>query len=198
MRDFCERVRPDGAEALNLIRTGAFDDLGGTRTEQFWHCLRAGRADSAEGDWLFRDASEQEVHAAFRAEPSVEQMLADESELLGFTISGHPLDRWPEIVWQTYCPVAKLSHYHNQSVTICGLIVVTRSHLQANGEPMKFISISDRTGIVECEIFAEAYAAHGLATVRYPVVEVFAHVQPFDNNAGFTLDVLRVGRPRAK
>ncbi len=63
---------------------------------------------------------------------------------------------------------------------------------------MKFISICDRTGIVECEIFAAAYRSTGLATVRYPVVEVVAEVTPFDNHAGFTLRVMRVGRPRTQ
>lgn len=198
VRDFCERVMPQGPEALNLIRVGAFDPLGGTRTEHFWHCLRASRADAGGTDWLFRDVNAQEVKATFRAEPSPLQMLADETELLGFTISGHPLERWPEIAWHSYCPISDLSRFHRQRVTVCGLIVVTRSHLQADGEPMKFISICDRTGIVECEIFAEAYAAHGLATVRYPVVEIFAHVQPFDNEAGFTLEVLRIGKPRER
>lgn len=63
---------------------------------------------------------------------------------------------------------------------------------------MKFISICDQSGIVEREIFAEAYRFHGLATVRYPVVEVTGEVQPFDNGAGYTLEVLRVQKPRVR
>ena len=76
------------------------------------------------------------------------------------------------------------------------VIIVSRSHLPQNGQPMKFISICDRTGIVECEFFAAAYRAYGLATVRYPVVQVTAEVKPFDNLAGYTLEVLRVQKPR--
>lgn len=80
----------------------------------------------------------------------MDQKLADESELLGFTISDHPLARWPKVAWNTYCPISELSHFHHQRVTtICGLIVVTRSHLQSNGDPLKFISICNRTGIME-------------------------------------------------
>ena len=86
--------------------------------------------------------------------------------------------------------------YPNQRVTVCGLIIVSRSHLQHNGQPMKFISICDRTGIVECEIFAAAYRLYGLNTIRYPVVQVTAEVKPFDNGAGYTLDVLQVEQPR--
>ena len=196
IRDFCERTRPEGTEALNLIRAGAFDSLGGTRTEQFWRCLHCHRDASTGADWLFRDTREDEIRATFREEPTALQKLQDEVELLGYTVSGHPLDCHPQVAWNTYCPIAELHRYLNQRVTVCGLIVVSRSHTQQTGEPMKFISICDYTGIVECEIFAAAYRADGLATVRYPVVQVTAEVKPFDNQAGYTLQVLSVGKPR--
>ena len=61
---------------------------------------------------------------------------------------------------------------------------------------MKFISICDRTGIVECEIFAAAYRSYGLNTIRYPVVQITGEVKPFDNVEGYTLDVLRVEKAR--
>lgn len=192
IRDFISRVRPDAHEALNLIRTGAFDCLGGTRTEQFWHCLHSARDVGHGDDWLFHDASEPIIRAQFREEPTLLQKLQDEQELLGYTVTGHPLDLHPRIAWQTYCPIADLHRYSNQTVTVCGLIIVSRTHLQQNGQPMKFISICDYTGIVECEIFAAAYRIYGLNTVRYPVVQVTAEVKPFDNLAGYTLEVMRV------
>ena len=196
IRDFSERVRPEGTEALNFIRAGAFDSLGGGRTEQFWRCMHCSRDMSAGADWLFRDAREDDIRAAFREEPTLWQKLHDEIELFGYTISGHPLDCHPQVAWDTYCPIADLHRYHGQRVTVCGLIIVSRSHLQHNGQPMKFISICDRTGIVECEIFAAANRLYGLNTIRYPVVQVTAEVKPFDNGAGYTLDVLRAGQPR--
>lgn len=195
VRDFCERVRPDAAEALNLIRCGALDGLGATRTEQFWQCLRSAQASGAGTDWLLPESAP--VRAAFRAEPEPRQCLRDEMDLLGFTIGGHPLDLHPEVAWDSYCPIAELHRYPNHQVTVCGLIVVSRSHLQQNGQPMKFISVCDRTGIVECEIFAAAYRAYGPATVRFPVVQVTGEVKPFDNGQGFTLDVRQVGKPRS-
>jgi error-prone DNA polymerase len=204
VRDFCERVRPEGPEALNLIRAGAFDNLGSSRTEQFWRCLHSSRDVNAGADWLFSKsphlpASESDpLRATYREEPTLLQKLHDELELFGYTITGHPLDLHPHIAWDTYCPIADLHRYHGQRVTVCGLIIVSRSHLQQNGQPMKFISICDRTGIVECEIFAAAYRLYGLNTVRYPVVQVTGEVKPFDNGAGYTLDVLRVQQPRMK
>jgi DNA polymerase III alpha subunit len=196
VRDFCERVRPEGTETLNLIRAGAFDSLGGNRTEHFWRCMHSSRDVNAGADWLFRDSREDKIRATFREEPTLLQKLHDEMELFGYTITGHPLDLHPHVAWDTYCPIADLHRYHGQRVTVCGLIIVSRSHLQQNGQPMKFISICDRTGIVECEIFAAAYRLYGLNTIRYPVVQVTAEVKPFDNGAGYTLDVLRVEQPR--
>jgi DNA-directed DNA polymerase III PolC len=196
VRDFCERVRPEGAEALNLIRAGAFDSLGCSRTEQFWRCLHSSRDAGLGDDWLLRAAGEDDIRATFREEPTLLQRLNDEMELFGYTIGGHPLDLHPQVAWQTYCPIAELHHHHGKRVTVCGLIVVTRSHLQQNGQPMKFISICDRSGIVECEIFAAAYRLYGLNTVRHPVVQVTGEVKPFDNKQGYTLDVRRVEAPR--
>jgi error-prone DNA polymerase len=196
--DFCARVRPEGPEALNLIRAGAFDRLGGNRTEQFWRCLHASQDANAGAGWLFQGAAEADIRATFREEPTALQKLHDEMELFGYTVTGHPLDLHPHIAWDTYCPIAELHRYHGQRVTVCGLIIVSRSHLQQNGQPMKFISISDRTGIVECEIFAVAYRLYGLNTVRYPVVQITADVKPFDNGQGCTLEVLRVQQARTK
>jgi DNA polymerase III alpha subunit len=81
-------------------------------------------------------------------------------------------------------------------VTACGLIVEQRTHHQITGEPMKFLSLSDKTGIVETELFAATYKSYGLATVRYPVLEIEAKVEPFENRRGFSLRALRAGKPR--
>jgi hypothetical protein len=47
--------------------------------------------------------------------------------------------------------------------------------------------------MVEPELFAQAYKSYGLATVRYPVLEITATVEPFGNGRGFSLCVLRAG-----
>ena len=81
---------------------------------------------------------------------------------------------------------------------VCGLIIEQRVHHQVTGEPMKFMTLCDPTGIVETELFASTYRSYGLATVRYPVLEVTAKVEPYENGCGHTLRVLRAGKPREK
>ncbi len=83
-----------------------------------------------------------------------------------------------------------------QTVTTCGLIVEQRTHHQITDEPVKFLLLADWTGIVETELFADTFKTYGLATVRYPVLEIEAKVEPFENGRGFTLRVLRAGKPR--
>lgn len=61
---------------------------------------------------------------------------------------------------------------------------------------MKFLTLADWTGIVETELFAHTYRNYGLATVRFPVLEVEAKVESFENGRGFTLRVPRAGKPR--
>ena len=63
-------------------------------------------------------------------------------------------------------------------------------------ETKKFQILADWTGIVETELFAQTCKSYGLATVRYPVLEVEAKIKPSENGRGFPLRVLRAGKPR--
>ena len=62
---------------------------------------------------------------------------------------------------------------------------------------MKFLMLADWTGMVETELLAQTYKSYGPATVRYPVAEMTATVEPFDNGRGFSLRVLWAGKPRS-
>jgi len=60
---------------------------------------------------------------------------------------------------------------------------------------MKFLTLAGWIGMVETELFAQTYKSYGLAAVRYPLLKVTATVGPFDNGRGFSLRVLRAGKP---
>ena len=195
LRDFYLRVGPDVAEVSNLIRVGAFDGFGETRTVQFWKLRRLVQWPNAQG-FLFRSDEETVPIEVPLTEPTALQRSRDEMELLGFTVSCHPLDLYPEIAWATYCSVTELHRYAGQTVITCGLTIADRSHHQITGDQMKFITLCDYTGMVECEIFAESFRRFGLVTIQYPVVEIEGEVTAFENGLGFTLDVKSVRKPR--
>jgi len=199
MQDFFVRVNPDVSEMQNLIRVGVFDSFGETRTAQIWslHRLARWRPEGAQGV-LFAHHIETELPDVPLSEPTALERLRAEHELLGYTVSGHPLNLYPEVAWATYCPISDLGNYPNEEVTVCGLIIADRLHHQVTGETMKFISVCDYSGIVECELFAQTYRAFGIQTVRYPVVEITARVSQYDGGVGYSLDVKRVAQPRTQ
>ena len=136
------------------------------------------------------------LHSSFLREPTRRERLVAETELFGYAVSGHPLELFQDVAWDTYCPVNELGRHLGETVVACGLVVEQRTHHQITGEPMKFLTLADWTGMVETELFAQTYRNYGLATVRYPVLEVEATVEPFENGRGFSLRVNRAGKPR--
>ena len=197
LKDFYNRVVPAKAEAQNLIRAGAFDGFGEPRTTQFWHLqqLADWPHEGAQG-MLFATADrELRIPQATLTEPSLFDRMKDEQELLGFTVSGHPLDLFSSISWEKYCPIANLGEHFGERVKVCGLSFADRIAYQENGQPMKFISLCDYSGFVETELFAAVYKAYGMETIKSPLIELEGFVEPFENRKGYTLRVLRVTLP---
>jgi len=213
LADFYRRVTPLPEEMEAMLRVGAFDEFAKSRTAQFWECQFLQRAFGTPCDGrqalLLPEVPLQEPPRRERLEsaippippiplqePTRRERLESENELLGFPASGHPLELHDHIAWETYCPVSRLGEHVGQEVVTCGLVVEQRTHHQITGEPMKFLTLADWTGMVETELFAQTYKSYGLATVRYPVLEITARVEPYENARGFSLRVLRAGKPR--
>lgn len=200
MGDFFRRVAPTGEELEAMIRVGAFDEFGETRTRQFWqaqHLVKTyGASTEPNQGWLIPPPGLEQLPSIPLNEPTRHERLEAETDLFGFAVSGHPLELFSDVAWDTYCPVDRLGEFVGQTVTTCGLVVEQRTHHQITGEPMKFLTLADWTGMVETELFAQTYKSYGLATVRYPVLEVEARVEPFENRRGFSLRVMRAGPPR--
>jgi DNA polymerase III alpha subunit len=202
MLDFYRRVQPTAEDLELLIRAGAFDGFGKTRAEQFWeaqfHQRTFSRPDAAGQSWLLPDEQTHRMPEGPLAEPTRHEKLQLEVELFGFPASGHPLELHDNVAWETYCPVSRLGEFIGEQVVMCGLVIEQRVHHQVTGEPMKFLTLADRTGIVETELFASTYRSYGTATVRYPVLEIAGTVEPFENGRGFTLRVQWAGKPRLR
>jgi error-prone DNA polymerase len=205
LADFHRRVKPSPEEIETLIRAGGFDEFGQTRTRQFWEAQHLQKAKDERQNLEFHfDAGTNPISDFFEQDPSLlreptrRERLEAETELFGYTVSGHPLELFNDVAWDTYCPVVRLPEHVGETVVTCGLVVEQRTHHQITGEPMKFLTLADWTSMVETELFAQTYKTYGLATVRYPVLEITAKVEPFENRRGCSLRVLRAGRPRSK
>lgn len=199
LHDFVRRCKPDVREMDALIRSGAFDHFGDSRSQQFWQTrvlMRENRASSCE---LALNSNESWIppESHLVGDSKLERLKA-EQELLGFPVCGHPLELFPQIEWDSYCPLRALHERTGQRVTVAGLVIEDRLHRQADGGLMKFLTLCDPTGTVDGELFALAYRKFGVEVVRHPVIEATGVVLPNNPGTGCSLRILRLGAPRTK
>jgi DNA polymerase III alpha subunit len=113
--DFFRRVAPAPEEMEAMIRVGAFDKFGETRTRQFWqkqhlHNQFGSQVEPNQG-WLVPPPGLEQLPGVPLQEPTHRERLQAETELFGFTVSGHPLELFDDVAWETYCPVNRLGEF---------------------------------------------------------------------------------------
>jgi DNA polymerase-3 subunit alpha len=187
--DFCERV---DLKALNkrmvesLILAGAMDSLEGHRA-QLLQAVDAciGRGQSIQSDLergqtslfdLLPAQSEAKTKAAFPRSklPDVSpwsqgKMLAQEKEMLGFYVSGHPLEQYEEELKAFATPSSELKK-GGGDLFVGGIVTSIKTILDRKGKQMAFVSLEDFHGTTEMVVFSEEYGkyqamAHVDATV---------------------------------
>jgi DNA polymerase-3 subunit alpha len=177
--DFCERVdlRKVNRRVIEaLIKCGAFDSLGGKRSQYFAvldEALEVGQRQQREKDSgqesLF--GTEEIISSqgnGYGHLPDIEEwneklLLGFEKEALGFFITGHPLTRHTEIIKRfTTCDTAGLSERSDkEKVRVCGLVAASRQMMTKKGDRMAIVTLEDLSGVVEVVVFPELYASSG-------------------------------------
>jgi error-prone DNA polymerase len=85
-------------------------------------------------------------------------MLKHELDTLGFYLSIHPLDRYRDTLKRLNPVPAKDLHRHvGKHVTMVGWLVTGKTVQTKDGDPMKFVSFEDTTGIYETVLFPKVY-----------------------------------------
>jgi DNA polymerase-3 subunit alpha len=89
-----------------------------------------------------------------------DEKLRREKESLGFYITGHPLDRFAEIIRQfATSTTQELSNIQDKSVVkLAGLINSMRIKRTRKGEKMALINVEDKIGFVEVVVFPDVFA----------------------------------------
>ncbi|HJT82465.1 MAG TPA: DNA polymerase III subunit alpha [Chthoniobacterales bacterium] len=187
LEDFCGRL---GTRVANkkmlesLIKAGAFDFLRRERAELF-ACIdeALGAAAVAHRDRtagqvsLFDEISAPAMTVRPRTvQPWTEhEKLSYEKELLGFYVSGHPLDAYAAVfAANNYPNIASLREMADRSqVKVAGAIVqLEKKFTKREGKPFAVTWVEDLTGTTEVVIWNDVYTQVSdiLATGR--VVEV--------------------------
>jgi DNA polymerase-3 subunit alpha len=87
------------------------------------------------------------------------ERLAWEKELLGLYISGHPLDKYRNIIEKKDLDIKKAleTKKDGESVILCVIITTVRPIQTKKNETMAFITISDFSGSSEAVVFPRTY-----------------------------------------
>jgi DNA polymerase-3 subunit alpha len=172
--DFCERIE---SRFLNkrvfesLIKCGAMDSLGPRESmlasvdDAIAAIQRAARAKESGQHGLFfggGTASEPKVHFGLRdAAPwTEEERLASEYAMLGFYVSGHPLEKYAsQLKNMGAISLGEVEGQRNgKEITVAGLIVGTRPMRSRKGARWAIFTLQDMTGVQELLAFPESFA----------------------------------------
>lgn len=178
--EFCERVdlrRVNKKTIEALIMTGAFDFCGHPRARLVAAVdLSVERAqqtqrDAASGQASFFDslcgpaaeaAPEFPKHVMAISEWPEQELLANEKASLGFYVSGHPLDRFEEIIRRHATHrVEDLYRLDNHAkVKLAGVVTSLRVRPTRRGGKIAIVLFEDHTGTVELIAMGEDYDRH--------------------------------------
>lgn len=92
------------------------------------------------------------------------EKLSYEYQLLGIYVSGHPLDRFKDIITQmTSMSLAELQEINGQDkrdFTVGGMITEKKVILTKKGDKMCFATLEDHSGKIECLVFPRVFAEY--------------------------------------
>ncbi len=190
--DFCRRVehRHLNRRALeSLIKAAAFDSLGVGRAQAtasldivLEAAIRNQKSVAVGQGTLFggEEAARSALHLPEVAEWEDGERLASEREVLGFYVSGHPLDDHKEII-QRFANIDTLRLTEVTSarkLKMAGLIRSSRLRTTRAGRRMANFVIEDQVGTAEMTLFPDVFeSCHELLESEEPVlVEGMAEV----------------------
>ena len=163
----------------NLIKAGALDCLEGNRNQkmtvytQIIDSINQDKKHTMAGQLsLFdiapeEDKKEFEIRMPQAAEYPKETILTFEKEVLGIYLSGHPLERYRNMMEKMIS--AKTSDfqpddetgipevYDNQKVIVGGMITDKTIKYTKNNKVMAFLTVEDLVGTVEVVVFPRDY-----------------------------------------
>ena len=196
--DFCERVDLSAVNRRmieSLIRAGAMDNLGGTRAQQFAvldaaieNGLRVSKDKASGQSGLFADlfAAEPTEHP-LPAVPdwTTREKLSAEKEMLGFYITGHPLDEYDEkaTALATHLTSGCEGLARSTEVALCGILTGIQRKRNKKGELWAALQIEDRAGGLEAMVFSTQFARLQTELVEDEAVLVRGLVYPEENAA---------------
>ncbi len=195
--EFCEHVDLGSINRRmieSLIRAGAMDSLEGTRAQLFVateSAMEAGQRvwrDRVCGQGgLFGDMTPEDAPVD-KPLPQVpdwtgREKLQGEKEMIGFYVTGHPLDDYGDKVRElaTHDTGNLEGLERNTEVALCGVLTGIQRKRNREQKPWASLQIEDRTGSVDGMVFAASFERLASQIVEDKAVLVKGLVLPEEN-----------------
>jgi len=216
MEDFCGRI---DSKKLNkksvecLVKCGAFDWNGIERAQLFSEidgviaAAASAHRDKATGQVsLFDDfaaASPPKKRTFANSVPpyTSAEKLGFEKELLGFYVTGHPLDDYrPLLESSRYTPIARLGELEDKSTpTIAGALTsVEKKFTKKDSKPFAVVIIEDLTGPLEVMIWNETFNKSQQHLVQGAIVSITGRVDQREESPRLTANEIKPIKKPAK
>jgi DNA polymerase III subunit alpha len=192
---FCEKVDMAAVNRRmleSLIRAGAMDSLAGTRSQKMAaldSAMESGQRawrdrESGQGG-LFGEVMEEHPDAPLPNVPDFtdKENLAGEKEMLGFWVTGHPLDRYEDKIVElaTHDSSSLEGLTKGTELKMCGVLTGIQRKRNREGKPWAAAVLEDRSGSVEALVFATSYERLAAEVMEDQVVLVTALALPEEN-----------------
>src|SRR5256884_6508561 len=210
LEDFCSRLDSRIANRImleSLIKGGAFDFLSRDRAELFARIDEAltasavAQRDRVAGQVsLFDEATAPTTSRTRSITPwSEHEKLSYEKELLGFYVSGHPLDAYVDaFATKNYRTIVSLSDLDDRaSFKIAGALVqIDTKFTKREGKPFAIVWVEDLSGTLEVVLWNEVYMKVADALAPGRVVEIRGTLDKRDDTVRATAENVTMPTPK--
>ena len=212
--DFCRRLdsrKINKKVVESLVKCGAFDFTGEDRAAIFASIDEViARSASERRD---KDAGQHSLFDSFTVEESAPQKRASlpqvppwpdaeklgyEKELLGFYVTGHPLNEYRSILENgKYTPINSLADKEDKTtVQVAGALeAVEKKFTKKEGKPFAIVMLEDLTGSIEIRIWSEAFAKCSQLLEKGKVISVTARLDRRDDTLGLVASEIKLLKP---
>ncbi len=159
-KDFFERVRPDDTEGRALIHSGTLDRFHPKKHRpallwQFSAWQKRRSRENIEAS-LFSDPAPPAMPEL--PEDDARQKLRREFAVLGFLCGCHPMTLFADQLKPlNTVKAAHISTHLGRRIQFAGWLITGKTVVTKKGDPMKFVTFEDDTGLVETTFFPAAY-----------------------------------------
>ncbi len=197
--DFCKRMYGKNMQKRvveNLIKGGAFDNLGANRRQMLtvldgiFEGLAVERKNNIEGQIGFFDTIKTESDAQIEmpdlCEFPQEELLKMEREITGLYLSGHPLVEFSELIkTQKYAKIGDIlasskeevpKHRDGDKIKILAIVSDVKLKTSKNNRTFAYVTLEDMYGTMEMMVFGSVLERRSFLLSDGNIVEVHARI----------------------